>query len=371
MKIIFLCGSLDVGRDGVGDYTRRLAAQLIREGHSCEIISLNETNLAMSTLEKQFDDEISVSVLRLSSLQSWPNRINQAKDLINKFAPDWLSLQYVPYSFQKKGLPFTIAKQLLDLQTNNAKWHIMFHEIWIGISKKSSVKHKIIGSLQRAIAQDITKTLKPLAINTSNVLYQSILRAAKIEAQIMPLFSNIPKSIFVVEVRDEILQRSSIDISDADQYIFIGIFGTFYPKAKINGVLSSIITDEVYSGKKFIFLSFGRVGESGVVQIESLKEVFKDKIKFVVLGEQSPQNISTILQMLNIGISCTPVHHIGKSGVFSAMKLHELKVCMSGEEIIPEFSDDDYKYYEKFIERPAYKWSVQYIANKFILFLGQ
>jgi glycosyltransferase involved in cell wall biosynthesis len=371
MKIIFLCGSLEPGKDGVGDYTRRLAAQLIRDGYFCEIISLNEAYITVTVLENQFDDEISIPVLRLSTQQNWADRIKQAKEFIDRFDPDWLSLQYVPYSFHEKGLPFTIARKLLKLQTDRVKWHIMFHEIWIGISKTSSVKHKIIGSVQRAIAQDITKTLKPSAINTSNILYQSILSSAKIESQIMPLFSNIPKSISVVEVRDEILQRSSIDIDDVDQFIFIGIFGTFYPKAKINGVLSSIITDPVYNGKKFIFLSFGRVGESGVVQIENLKEVFKDKIKFVVLGEQSPQNISTILQMLNIGISCTPVHHIGKSGVFSAMKLHELKVCMSGEEIIPEFSDENYKYYEKFIERPAYKWSVQYIANKFILFLGQ
>jgi len=371
MKIVFLCGSLDIGRDGVGDYTRRLAAQLIREGHSCEIISLNETNLDMSILEKQFDDEISISVLRLSSSQSWHNRINQAKELVDRFAPDWLSLQYVPYSFHKKGLPFIIARQLLRLQTNSVKWHIMFHEIWIGVSKKSSVKHKIIGSVQRAIAQDITKTLKPSAINTSNILYRSILRNAKIEAQIMPLFSNISKSISVVEVRDEILQRIHIDINDIDQYIFIGIFGTLYPKAKIDVVLNAITTDPVYDGKKFIFLSFGRVGESGIFQIEKLKEIFKDKIKFVILGEQSSQNISTILQMLNIGISCTPVHHIGKSGVFSAMKLHELKVYMSGEEIIPEFSDDDYKYYKEFVKRPVYKWSVQYIADKFISFLSK
>ena len=38
MKITFICGSLNPGQDGVGDYTRRLAAQLALDGHECQLI---------------------------------------------------------------------------------------------------------------------------------------------------------------------------------------------------------------------------------------------------------------------------------------------------------------------------------------------
>ena len=40
MKIVFLCGSLEPGRDGVGDYTRMLAAEIIRKGHNAAIVAL-------------------------------------------------------------------------------------------------------------------------------------------------------------------------------------------------------------------------------------------------------------------------------------------------------------------------------------------
>ena len=32
MKIVFICGCLEPGKDGVGDYTRRLSAELIDHG---------------------------------------------------------------------------------------------------------------------------------------------------------------------------------------------------------------------------------------------------------------------------------------------------------------------------------------------------
>ena len=40
MKILFFCGSAEPGKDGVGDYTRRLCGELLRIGHETQILSL-------------------------------------------------------------------------------------------------------------------------------------------------------------------------------------------------------------------------------------------------------------------------------------------------------------------------------------------
>ena len=45
MKIIFLCGSLEPGRDGVGDYVLLLSGELVRQGHQASIIALNDVYL--------------------------------------------------------------------------------------------------------------------------------------------------------------------------------------------------------------------------------------------------------------------------------------------------------------------------------------
>ena len=42
MKIIFLTGSLEKGRTGVGDYTRLLVSECKRLGHEVQTIALND-----------------------------------------------------------------------------------------------------------------------------------------------------------------------------------------------------------------------------------------------------------------------------------------------------------------------------------------
>ena len=45
MKIAFLCGSLEPGFDGVGDYVRMLASEVIVQGHQAVIVAINDTHL--------------------------------------------------------------------------------------------------------------------------------------------------------------------------------------------------------------------------------------------------------------------------------------------------------------------------------------
>lgn len=105
MKILFICGSLEPGCDGVGDYTRRLAGELIRQGNEVQIIALNDKNVTAVTYQVQEDDITSITCLRLPQNISWNYRMNEAGVFSDAFNPGWLSLQYVPFAFQDKGLP--------------------------------------------------------------------------------------------------------------------------------------------------------------------------------------------------------------------------------------------------------------------------
>jgi hypothetical protein len=102
MKIAFLCSSLEPGRDGVGDYTRTLAGELVRLGHQVFLIALNDRWITGEKAEEQ---------ARLQTLRFGPNlsiagRVTIARQALDQFAPDWVSLQYVCYGFHPKGLPW-------------------------------------------------------------------------------------------------------------------------------------------------------------------------------------------------------------------------------------------------------------------------
>src|SRR5690606_39818307 len=77
MNIAFICGSLEPGKDGVGDYTRRLAGELLRNGHNATIIAINDRYITQCWNGEQKDVEVNVRVLRLPSQHNWSSRLNK------------------------------------------------------------------------------------------------------------------------------------------------------------------------------------------------------------------------------------------------------------------------------------------------------
>jgi hypothetical protein len=368
MKIIFLCGTLAPGKDGVGDYTRCLAAELMRQGHQVSMIALKDRFVNEQNITTQESGGVAVPVLRLPKKMAVRKRFASAESYIAEFDPEWLSLQYVPFSFQDKGLPFGLKYWLAKLGRGR-KWHVMFHELWVGISIISPLKHKVLGFFQRIITQLLVFKLQPELVTTTNILYQLVLKSGGINATILSLFSNIPKVEMNLKFRKDVISLLSIQEPELERWVFTGVFGSLY-QANLESVLKSLLEESNKNNKKIGFLSFGRLGIDGNKELSRLENLFSGKIRFANLGEQSAERVSTLLQLLNIGISCTPSQHIGKSGVYASMKLHGLDVLMSGGEVIPEYEDSLLKYMPEFVNRTPEMWGVEYVAKNFIFLLN-
>ena len=123
MRIIFICSSLEPGRDGVGDYTRRLAVSLIKAGHRAMAIALNDKYVERESAATQRADGYELNVLRFPAVWSSTKRFNRAKEGVVTFNPEWLSLQFVLYAYNPKGIPFALGKKLKELGSKR-KWHI-------------------------------------------------------------------------------------------------------------------------------------------------------------------------------------------------------------------------------------------------------
>ena len=367
MKIIFICGGLEYGRDGVGDYTRLLSAELKRNENDIKIIALNDKHINILVKVIQACNNQNIEVLRLPSVLQLDQRLTLARDYIDGFDPEYISLQYVPFSFQKKGIPIGLALKINRL-TKDRKWNIMFHETWVGITKLSPLKHKIFGFFQKLSVNLILRRIKFVKISTTNRLYQIILKNEDIDAQIIPLFSNIPFSDVDAEFKSSFYERLLINEAQKSSYCLLGIFGSLYPEANLEDVIRLENDLAKNFNKKLIFISFGRLGN--VVEFERLKKIFEPDVQFVLMGELSESKISNLLQILDKGISCTPVEHIGKSGVYAAMRLHELKVLLPVSDPIPEFNEEIIAYNKYLTNRASYKWDVKHIGEKYLEFLN-
>ena len=315
-SILFICGSIESGLDGVGDYTRRLAGEMIRQGHRASILSINDKYVNITSEEVQDDNGTEVQTLRLPSNKNYSQKIQCAKEFVELIKPDWLSLQYVPFSFQSKGLHFGLAKMLYKIGKGR-KWHIMFHELWVGMAKEDPKKYILLGYLQKKLIYSINNKVKPTLITTSIDIYSYYLSEMRIDNIILPLFSNI---------RKHLLFSDSIDTLFFSGNVIFTIFGTIHSGAPIKELASDIYQ---HFQNKALLVIIGKTNSES----STWKRVFeKNNITVLILGEMNEQNISEVLAKSNFGIVTTPYLLVTKSGSAAAMRLHGLPIiCVSRE----------------------------------------
>ena len=321
MKILFICGSLESGCDGVGDYSRRLAGELIRQGHQVALLALNDKSVKMITEEFQESEGITISVLRIPDHTSSRERFIQAAKYIDCFSPEWLSLQYVPFSFQKKGLPFRLANNLAKIGKGR-KWHIMFHELWVGMDTEAPLKHFIWGKVQQQITRKIINKLFPQVMHTQSLLYQKQLNKLGFQVLHLPLFGNIP-----------VIGANKVEINKNKKTFTLVIFGSIHPGAPIKQFAEELIS---FGQKNQLNVQITFIGRSGIELENWLNVCTKNGIEVTVLGEQNPEKISDVLQHADWGISSTPLLQIEKSGTVAAMHEHGLKVICVARDWTPQ-----------------------------------
>jgi hypothetical protein len=319
---MFLIGSLEPGRDGVGDYVTRLGTELTRKGHNIAVLALNDQHT-----EKEHEGEhyhegyTSFHYLRVPSI--WPSekRYRTSKEWIEKFNPDWLSLQFVIFAFHPKGLPFGLSRKLCALGQGRS-WHIMFHELWVGMDANATKKNILWGWFQRKIIKNIVRDIKPVLIHTQSRLYQAQLDRLGFRNGYLPLFGNIPNVNGIHNAH-----KLSVSSPGTDKIFRLVHFAMIHRGAPVNEFAKDLAK---YSRELNLQICITLVGRSGPEATNWLKAFQNEDLPVEVLGEKSTSCISKIFNQSALGISSTPISLVEKSGSIAAMREHGLPIlCVS------------------------------------------
>jgi hypothetical protein len=329
MKILFLCGSVEPGKDGVGDYSRRLCGALIRKGHQAQILALCDKRASNFISEIQLVEETPVVVNRIPIASSHKQRLAWTREILKEVVPDYISLQFVPYSFHAKGLPIWLPRFLKKLE-GKYQWHIMFHELWIGMDTKASFKSRCIGFLQQKIVIKILKNLKNLVVNTQTNLYQQKISNLGYSSQLLPIFSNISKTDIVETIS---VKKNSNDIR-------FGMFGGIQFGAPVQLFINAFQLElKKTKGAVLKFVFIGNCGDA-IKEWTSVLDV--EQIEYEILGYCSEQEISTALVSCDYGIATTPGILAQKSGSNLAMLQHGLSlICVARDWKVKGFDSDE------------------------------
>jgi len=313
----------------VGDYVRRLAGELNRQGHTSVAIAVHDPHIYDKLYEVQQVENNSIPVLRLPTCMDWSKRSLESQKWLTAFNPDWISLQYVPFGFQKKGLCFILGKRLASINTK-ALWQVMFHELWLGLSEKSSFKYRIWGALQKLIIQDVVKRLRPRIVHTQAEPHRITLNRIGIDAGILPLFGNIPYvdgdgwndllKPLLTKALGEPLEREVLYLAG----VFGGVHSEWNPEETVNAAYQLVQRFQ----KRLVVVFHGKSNMTAE-RINKLGCTLKDRADVLMTGEMTNGEISKILQCLDLGLATSPRQLIQKSGSVAAMLEHGLPILVT------------------------------------------
>jgi hypothetical protein len=330
MRLAFFCSSLEAGKDGVGDYTRRLAGELVRRGHPAVIVAANDRHVSQAAFEHQESDGCTIPTLRLPADMSWSRRAHTAANWIHSFKPDWASLQFVPYGFHSKGLCFGLGRWLAAVNPA-APWQVMFHELWLGLGQGAPLKDRLVGGVQRRLVLDFLRQLRPRVIQTQADAHQIVLAREHLSAAILPLFSNIP----FVTTGDAWADSLAPLLSDAaggrpparEKLYLAGVLGAVYPEWPPTRAVAAILPGLQDSGKRLVLVFLGR-NNVPLQTFQQLRTELRGAADVVVAGEKPPSELSRLLQTLDLGVATSPIQGIQKSGSAAAMLEHGLPLLV-------------------------------------------
>ena len=316
MKILFICGSFEPGKDGVGDYLKRISSELNSRAVEATIVSINDAYVS----EMQtgiLDGILFFRIPKQMTLKEKEQAFKHIKDKLGSI--DWISLQLVSYGLNKRGIVSEYIKPFKRM-FNGLKVHVMFHELWVGEDNESSVKMKLLGKVQKYYIFKLLKKIKPAVINTSIPHYRTVLKHYGIEAEISPIFSNIK---YTESSYDEFTDKIPSNIFGNRNDFIIGCFfgSIYYSNWNLDTFFNSLIKKAEREGKKVVIASIGRIG-FGADYWSKLPSVYKD-IQFLTFGQQEEAFISNWLTyFVDFGIITTPIIMAGKSGSYMAFKEH-------------------------------------------------
>lgn len=324
MRITFICGSLNPGQDGVGDYTRRLAAQLAQDGHDCQLIAINDVVDDEETTDR-------TQIIRFKQLLSTPEKSQQAQQFIAQWQPDWISLQFVCFSFHPKGFIHRLTP-FIQQCVRTANLHIMFHELWVGEQPSLPLKHKVMGGIQRQLILNTLKGWQASAMHTSNALYQFVLNHHGYRVAILPLFGNIP-----INTENE---RNVSPSSDSKQRTLLFPFSQRHDW-NVTETMERFRDLAQAAGVRLKLIQAGQI-RSDSQHWSTIWEFCKThEWECELLGPQTEQSISKLMHEADIGVSSAHIALAGKSGAVAAMQEHGLPViCTITDPISRRFKPD-------------------------------
>jgi len=208
MKLLFICDNFPPIVDGVGDYTSHLSNQLAQRGHAVSVICSRKEEIVQYAGTQ-------TAVRVLPAVTRWNRQaIAPIMALAGEIQPDWVILQYVPYSYDYYGIPFWLRSLASGLKARGYKLAVTCHEIFIDL-ELAKAKYWPVAISQRLIAFSLVGLADKVVVSIERTQRQLGRYRRKVTR--IPIGSNIVP----VPVTDDQVQALRRELAPQGEFLFV------------------------------------------------------------------------------------------------------------------------------------------------------
>lgn len=342
MRLAFITGCLEPGRDGVGDYTRTLATECARRGYGVGLLSLGEESRKKNAANDEWP------ILRLSRADWQADGGEEARRWLDAFQPDWTSLQFVPYSFDPRGLFGAAIPAIAKMMAAARRRQIFFHELWIGSQQGAPLKARAIGWAQRRAVKRLLREIGPTRVHTSTGYYQAALATLGCRAALLPMIGSVP--LQVGGAKPEAVAGLN------PEALVCGMFGTLHPNWQPGAFLADFAALAAAQGRPAVLLAAGGLGY-GAALFERLAVEWRGRVELIAAGRGDEARLARLFARFDFAVTSVPWNMLGKSSSAAALREHGLCVVVTEQgapardaapdESVTDHSEQDVPYFRR------------------------
>jgi len=224
MRVQIVFPTLPPATDGIGDYTARLAAELAGGGDEVAVLTGRDERGGAA------DPIPGVAVLPLFSRDT-RSSVRAVVDHVARTRPDWLLLQYNPFSYGRWGLNLSVPAVLEAVRRGAAgtRVAVMVHEAYVPIDRP---KFAVMAAWQRWQFRRIGRSAHVLLLSMARFVDDFAGRFPQARLVHSPVGSNLPRAPV-----DPATARAALGI-EPDACV-LGMFGTAHGSRLFDWVAAS------------------------------------------------------------------------------------------------------------------------------------
>ena len=291
-SIIIITNNFPPIIDGVGDYSYNLFTHLKREtDYSAFIICSNKQKIKEYIQKENLEDQV-FPIVEKWNIADFIRIVRKIKSMKSKN----VILQYVPYSFSKKGIPFSIICLYIILWLRGIKISTFFHEI--AVNRVNQPIHlKLLSFTQRSIAWCIAfLSHKKL---TNSIFHQAYLKPFK--STVIPVGTNM--------VSEEFAPAENVSIENNSISIFS--FSNRINKAIVEGVSKY----QHISQKNISWTIAGSAPESRLQWLKSNLPINQNGFCINIVGTIETNVLQNIVENIQLILHAEPEATEGVGGI--------------------------------------------------------